>query len=106
MRPQMRVQPVTKPPRHEMLCNVAMRDLPQRVHAGIGAPGAMNANVFAANRLDRLFHRALDRGAVFLDLPAAERAAVIFDEQSISGHQLSRAGGLSGVPRRNSSAFI
>ncbi len=83
-----------------------MRDLPQRMHTGIGAAGAVNADMLAADRLDRLFKGALDRGAVFLNLPATERTAVIFDEQFIAGHQLSRVGGLRDVPRKNSSAFM
>ncbi len=83
-----------------------MRDLRQRMHAGIGAAGAVNANRLAADRLDRGLQRALHRGAVVLDLPAAERRAVIFDDELVAGHQASRAGGFSGVPRKNSSAFI
>ena len=59
MRAQMGVQPVAKAARHEMFCDVAMRDLPQRMHAGIGAAGAVHANVLAADRLDRGFQRAL-----------------------------------------------
>ena len=76
----MRIQAVAKPARHKMLCNIAMRDLPQRMHAGVGAARAMDANLLAADRLDRGFQRALHRGAIVLDLPAAERRAVIFDE--------------------------
>src|SRR4051794_11512799 len=106
MRPQMSVEPVAKPPRHEVLADVTMRYLGERVHAGVGAARAVDADLLAANRLDRIFHCALDRGAVFLDLPAAKRRAVVFDDQFVTGHQLRRAGGLSGVPRRNSSAFI
>src|ERR1700716_867112 len=86
MRPQMRIEAVTKPPRHKMFGNIAMRDLCQRVHAGIGAAGAVNANMLAADRLDRVFQRALHRGAIVLDLPAAERCAVIFDGQLVAGH--------------------
>src|SRR5260370_12929895 len=89
-----------------MLGNMAMRDLRQRMHAGVGAPRAVDANLLAADRLDRIFQRALHRGTVVLDLPATERRAVIFDDEFVAGHQLSRAGGFSGVPRRNSSAFI
>src|ERR1700688_4854045 len=89
-----------------MLGDVAMRHLPERMHAGIGAAGAVDANRFAADRLDRVFQRALHGSAIVLDLPAAEGAAVIFDEELVAGHQLSRSGGFSGVPRRNSSAFI
>src|SRR5207342_1770513 len=101
----MRVQAVAKPARHKMLRNIAMRDLSERVHAGIGTARAMNANLLAADRLDRGLQRALHRGAVVLNLPAAERRAVIFDNEFIAGHQLNRSGGFSGVPRKNSSAF-
>src|SRR5260370_24675809 len=89
-----------------MLGNMAMRDLRQRMHAGVGAPRAVDANLLAADRLDRIFQRALHRGTVVLDLPATERRAVIFDDEFVAGHQLTRSGGFSGVPRRNSSAFI
>src|SRR3979409_2306098 len=106
MRPQMRIEAVAKASRHEMLCNIAMRDLPQRVHAGVGAPRAVNANIFARARLDRGFQRALYRWAIVLDLPAAERRAVIFDGEFVAGHQDKRAGGFRGGPRRNSAAFI
>src|ERR1700686_2869028 len=106
MRAQMRIEPVTKPPRHEMFGDVAMRDLRQRMHAGVGAAGAVNADMLAADRLDRIFQRALHGRTIVLDLPAAERRAVIFDDEFVAGHQASRAGGFSGVPRRNSSAFI
>src|SRR3974390_790981 len=102
----MRVQAVAKPARYEVFRNIAMRDLPERMHAGVGAASAMNANLFAADRLDRVFQRALHRRTVFLNLPAAERGAIIFDGELVAGHQLSRAGGLIDVPRRNSSAFI
>ena len=102
----MRVQPVAESSRHEMFGNVAMRDLRQRMHAGIGAAGAVNADLFAADRLDRVLQRALHRRAVLLDLPAAERRAVILDDEFVAGHQDSRSGGFSGVPRKNSSAFI
>src|ERR1700687_5912618 len=102
----MRVQPVAESSGHEMFCDVAMRDLAERVHAGIGAAGAVNADLLAADRLDRLLQRALHRRAVVLDLPAAKRRAVIFDDEFVAGHQLSRAGGLSGVPRKKAAAFI
>src|ERR1700694_6204994 len=86
MRPQMRIEPVAKAPRHKMFCNIAMRDLPQRVHAGVGAARAVNANLLAADRLDRGSQRPLHRGAIVLDLPAAERRTVIFDDEFIAGH--------------------
>src|SRR3954462_4073582 len=76
------------------------------MHAGIGAACAVHADLLAADRLHRLFERALNGRTVFLDLPAAERRAVIFDEKLVARHQRSRIGSLSGVPRTNSSAFI
>src|ERR1700694_4014188 len=106
MRPQMRIEPVAKAPRHKMFCNIAMRDLPERMHTGVGAARAVNTNMLAADRLDRIFQRALHGSAIVLDLPAAVRRAVIFDDDFVAGHQLNRMGGLSGVPRRNSIAFI
>src|SRR5258708_38005208 len=89
-----------------MLFDIAMRHLRQCMHAGVGAAGAVNANLLAADRLDRSLQRALHRGAIVLDLPAAERGAVIFDDEFVAGHQASRAGGLSGVPRKKTAAFI
>src|SRR5260370_18736315 len=89
-----------------MLCNIAMRDLRDRVHAGIGTARAVNESLLAADRVDRIFDRTLHGSAIVLDLPAAIRRAVIFDGEFVTGHQLSRIGGFSGVPRRNSSAFI
>src|SRR3954464_6009017 len=89
-----------------MLFDIAMRDLPQRMNAGVGAPRAVDANLLAADCLDRVFQRTLHRRRVVLDLPAAKRCAVIFDDEFVAGHQPSRAGGFSGVPRRKSAAFI
>ena len=64
-------------------------------------PGAMDPNLFAADRLDRVFQRALHGRSVVLDLPAAERAAVIFDDEFVAGHQPSRAGVFSGYRAGN-----
>ena len=58
----MRVQTVTKPAGDEVPGNIAMRDLPERMHAGIGAAGAVYANVGARDRLRRRLQRALHRG--------------------------------------------
>src|SRR6202171_6263491 len=86
MRPQMRIEAVAQAARHKMFRNIAMRDLRQRMHAGVGAARAMHANMLAADRLDRGFQRALYRGAIVLDLPAAERRAIIFDDEFVAGH--------------------
>ena len=83
-----------------------MRDLAERMHAGIGAAGALNPHLLAANALIAVIDRALHGRRVVLDLPAGKRRAVIFDDEFVAGHQPSRAGGLSGVPRKKSAAFI
>ena len=102
----MRIQPVAKTPRHKMLGDIAMGDLRQRMHAGVGAPSAMHTNALAANRLYRRLQRTLHGQGIVLDLPAGKRRTVIFDDKLVAGHQTSRAGGFSGVPRKNSAAFI
>src|ERR1700737_2072253 len=86
MRPQRPVQSVAKAARHEMLGDIAMRDLRQRMHPGMGPPPARDADRLAADRLDRIFQRALHRGPIVLQLPAAERTAVIFDGEFVTGH--------------------
>src|SRR3989442_7333235 len=95
MRLQMRIQSIARPSRREVLGNSAMRDLRQSMHDGVGAAGAITADLLAANRLDRVLQRALHRSAVVLDLPAAERRAVIFDGQFVAGHQRSDLSRLS-----------
>src|SRR5207302_6664402 len=68
--------------------------------------GTVHAHLLAADRFHRGFQRALYGRCVVLDLPAGKRRAVIFDDDFVAGHQLSRAGGFSGVPRKKSAAFI
>jgi hypothetical protein len=58
----------------------------QRVHAGIGATCAMHRNLLAGDRVDRLFHGLLNRGAVRLPLPAHEGPPVILDREAEAGH--------------------
>src|SRR4051812_39680351 len=86
MRPQMRIEAIAKAARHEMFCNVAMRDLPERMNPGVGAAGAVHPYGLAADRLDCILKRALHRGPVVLQLPAAEWRAVIFDDEFVAGH--------------------
>ena len=68
------------------LDQVDMADLPQRMHAGVGAPGAVDRDLLAAERLDGGRQHALHRRAVVLDLPADERPPVIFDGELVTGH--------------------
>src|SRR5690349_4217231 len=103
---QVRVEPVTQSIRYEVLRDVAMGNLRQRMDAGIGAARAVHADAITANRLHCRLQRALYRGTVVLVLPAAEGTSVIFDGQLVAGHQTSRSGGVSGVPFRKAPAFI
>ena len=69
-----------------ILGEIDMRDLAERVHAGIGAPGAGDGDALAGEGRDRLGEHALHRGAVVLHLPADKGRAVIFDGELVAGH--------------------
>ena len=86
MRPQMRVQGVAHRVVVPRLGEIEVTDLTERVHAGVGAPGAVDAHLLPAERLDRGRQHALHGGTVVLDLPADERPAVIFDGELVTGH--------------------
>ena len=76
-----------------------MRDLGQRMHPGIGAPGAEHGDASRRRTGDRGFQRLLDRQPVRLALPADEAGAAIFDRQLVAGHGSTVPGG-SAKPRR------
>ena len=63
-----------------------MAGLRHGVNAGIGPPGAMHADRFAAERRDGFFERLLHGIAVGLILPADKIRAVIFDGQLVARH--------------------
>ena len=70
----------------ELAGEIDMRDLTQRMHAGIGAPGALHVHLLAAERRDRRGERPLHRRTVCLYLPADERSAVILDQEFVARH--------------------
>src|SRR5258705_5076366 len=76
-----------------------MRALTERVHARIGAPGAVDGDPLAAKAGDRGFERFLHRQTVRLALPADEPGAVIFDRQLVAGHGRTVPAAI-GWPRR------
>ena len=53
MRPQMRVERVADGVGLALARQIEMRDLAERVHAGVGAAGALHHDLLAAERLDR-----------------------------------------------------
>src|SRR6516162_3889728 len=65
---------------------IEMRRLAERVDAGIGAPGAVNAHHRAAELLDRALENLLHGKAIRLALPADEPGPVIFEGQLVAGH--------------------
>ena len=69
-----------------ILVEIDMRDLAQRMDAGIGPAGALHEHDLAAELRHRAFERALHGRAVLLDLPADERPAVIFDGELVARH--------------------
>ena len=66
-----------------------MRHLPARVHAGIGAAGALHQHTLAGERRHGERQHALHGELVGLRLPAAKRRAVIFDDEFVARHNLS-----------------
>ena len=86
MRPQVRVDRVAHRVGGVFLRKVEMRNLAERVDAGVGAAGALHGGFLAAERLDRLGQRALHRRRVVLPLPAGERRAVVFDGDLVARH--------------------
>src|SRR5690242_1430445 len=85
----MRVHGVAQPAGREVLVDIAMGDLSERMHAGIGPARAVHTHVSAAGRLDRCLQRALHGRMIGLELPARERSAVIFDGELVARHLYS-----------------
>ena len=86
MRAQMRVQSVADGVGLDRLGEIEMRDLPERMHAGIGAARALDRHALAGQLLDRDFDLALHGHGVGLELPAGKRRAVIFDQDFGARH--------------------
>src|ERR1700749_3489367 len=94
-----------------VLAEIDMRDLTERMDAGIGASGAGDDDALAGKGLDGIGEHALHGQAAVLRLPADERRAVIFDGEFVAGHvagavQRKTPARAAGVPRKNSSAGI
>ena len=83
----MGVQPLGEPERRPVAREIDMRDLPGRMDAGVGPPGAVRERPLAGHGEDRPFQRLLHRDAVRLPLPADERRAVIFEREFEARHQ-------------------
>src|SRR5690606_35044701 len=71
----------------------------------VSAPGGLGGHRFSRKAQDRLFQRLLHAQPVGLPLPAAERGAVIFDNELETGHQAVLAG-RGPAPRRKVAASI
>ena len=56
-----------------------MRDLAERVDAGVGAAGAVDGDRFLGDLADGVVEGALDRWQAGLELPAVEVGAVVGD---------------------------
>src|SRR2546422_2564204 len=67
--------------------------LPERVHTGVGPGGAVHGMPLAEQRPQRALERALHRRHARLLLPAAERGAVILEQQGKSVAQAVAGGG-------------
>ena len=69
-----------------------MGHLPQRMNPGIGAARGLGHDRLAGEALDGLLQRLLHREPIGLPLPAAERRAVVFDEEAVAGQGRSFRG--------------
>ena len=77
--------------------DVEVRDLRQRVDAGVGAARPVQLEVRAAGRLaDRAIDLALHRPRVLLDLPAAVARAGVLDQELEAWHSSTRRGAARG----------
>ena len=74
MRAQMRVERVADGVGLALAGKIEMRDLAERVHARVGAAGALHHHLLAGEQLDRRHDRALHRGRIVLDT-ASRRTA-------------------------------
>src|SRR5208283_621811 len=86
VRPEMRIDRVPQAIDPPLSREIDMRDLSQRMDAGIRAPGAVHDALVAVDRRDRLLEPLLNGDPIRLPLPADERTAVIFDRQREAGH--------------------
>ncbi len=80
------IERVTNLVRCEILHQIEMRHLSERMHARIGAPRAGDGDAFAGEPENCLLQRALHRCAIVLPLPPDEWPAVIFDGEAIAWH--------------------
>ena len=86
MRAQMRIQPVADGVGLDDFPQIEMRDLPERMHAGVGAAGALDRHIFAGELPDRDFDFALHGRRIGLALPAGKRRTVILDQDFVARH--------------------
>ena len=86
MRAQMRIERVAHGIRVPILGEIDMRHLAARVHAGIGASGALHQRALAGKGCHRGGKHALHSRLRGLDLPAGKRRAVVFDGQLVARH--------------------
>ena len=78
---QQRVEPAADPVERDRAVGVEARDLTARVHAGIGARRADDLDLVLQQLGERLLEVLLHRRPVRLALPAAQRGAVVLDDE-------------------------
>jgi hypothetical protein len=76
--------------RRQVRVELEVRDLSERVHAGVGPAGAVQLELLPPRRVaDGAIDFAGDRPRVLLDLPAAVTGAVVFNQQLEARHRAS-----------------
>src|SRR5665213_3010779 len=106
LRPEEMIEGIAHLVGRELLLQVEMRHLALGMDSRIGAARARDGDPQAGEFLDRLFQRALHRGAIVLALPADKGTSVIFHGKAIARHQVKRTPLGSAKPLSNSWAAI
>ena len=81
-----RVHPLHVGGRGQRALHGEARDLPERVHAGVGAPGAGDPHRLLVEGRERPLQLGLDRRPVGLDLPPHVAGAVVGEDELDPGH--------------------
>lgn len=84
------IDPFAKGGEGEVIFGAEMGDHGAGMHAGIGAPGAVQHDLFANDLAEGFFDKLLDRAALGLALPADIGGAVVFDGEADRSHSGGR----------------
>ena len=82
----MEVERLADAKRIPFAAQIKAHDLPQRMHARIGAACRLDRDRLAAHLLDGLFDNLLHAERIGLPLPSGERRSIILELEAVAGH--------------------